>query len=117
MQEIGTLLAKHVCCSHLTRWWQCRLQDRDTLRRNLESDAAPKCLYMSSHFVSKLCQERGGYNYENVRRWMGEKKLRRIGLSHIGGLKDLDKVIVPVHLGNHWVRCCQARGPSSRVTP
>lgn len=59
---------------------------------------------MNSHFVAKLCQEAGGYNYSNVRRWTRPARLRSSGIAHYASVADVDKVIVPVHLGNHWVR-------------
>jgi Ulp1 family protease len=58
---------------------------------------------MNSHFVSKLCFEQGGYDYSKVQRWTSVRRLEAGQLDYFGGIADLDKVIIPVHLGNHWV--------------
>jgi Ulp1 protease family, C-terminal catalytic domain len=84
-------------------------QDRDTAWLHRPELGKPKVLFMSSHFVSKLCQEAGGYDYSKVQRWTTARKLRRINITHYTGIKDVDKIIVPVHLGNHWVRHARAR--------
>lgn len=57
---------------------------------------------MNSHFVAKLCQEAAGYQYKNVARWTRAAKLKSGKLAYTG-IKDLHKIVVPVHLGNHWV--------------
>ena len=62
---------------------------------------------MSCHFMDKLLLYSGNYDYELVRRWTRSNKLKSIGVRHYGGIMDVDKVIIPVHLGNHWV-CCLA---------
>jgi hypothetical protein len=78
-------------------------QDRDAdWFEQPELDRA-KVLYMNSCFITKLCQEVGGYNYSNVQRWTAPRKLRRIGVDRYQGIRDVDKVVIPVHLGNHWV--------------
>ena len=46
----------------------------------------------NSFFFSKLCRERGGYNFKNVRRWT-----RKVSIF------DKDVVFVPINQGNtHW---------------
>lgn len=77
------------------------LQDRDQEWCKVSDSPYPKVLFMNSHFVAKLCQEVGGYQYKNVSRWTRATKLKS-NLAY-SGIADLDKVVVPVHLGNHWV--------------
>ena len=49
----------------------------------------PKCHYMTSYFYTTL--KRGGkFDYSRVRRWIKFD------------LFEFDKVIIPIHLGNHW---------------
>ena len=81
-----------------------RMQDRDSQWLSHPELDKPKVLFMNSHFVTKLCQEGEGFEYSRVQRWTGARKLRRIGITHYQGIRDVDKVVVPVHLGNHWVR-------------
>jgi hypothetical protein len=49
----------------------------------------PKCYLFNSFFYTLLSN--GGYNYSRVQKWT-----RKIDIF------TLDKVFVPVHLGNHW---------------
>jgi sentrin-specific protease 1 len=51
----------------------------------------PRCHYFNTFFYAKLTQ-RGVYTYSTVRRWTKNVDLFA-----------LDKVIIPVHLGVHWV--------------
>lgn len=80
------------------------MQDRDARWCEQPELGKPRVLFMTSHFVTKMCQEAGGYDYAKVQRWTGARKLKRIGAGRYGGIRDVDKVVVPVHLGNHWVR-------------
>lgn len=80
-----------------------RLQDRDTWYLKHPSLCKPKVIFMNSHFTAKLL-ERDEYDYKKVQRWTSTAKLHRVGLEHYAGIKDVDKVVMPVHLGNHWVR-------------
>lgn len=81
------------------------IQDRDAVWFEMPELDRPKVLYMNSCFFTKLCQEAGGYIYSNVQRWTTARKLRQIGVDRYQGIRDVDKVVIPVHLGNHWVRC------------
>ncbi|KAM9983118.1 hypothetical protein ACTFIZ_005714 [Dictyostelium cf. discoideum] len=51
----------------------------------------PKCHFFNTFFYPKLCNDNHTYNYEKVRRWTA-----RINLF------EMDKIIIPIHLGNHW---------------
>lgn len=51
----------------------------------------PKCFVFQSYFLLRLGES--GYSYSNVRRWTKRAKV---------DIFSLDKIIVPVHLGNHW---------------
>jgi hypothetical protein len=42
------------------------LQDRDTEWFEQPELGKAKCLFLTSHFISKLCQESGGYDYSKV---------------------------------------------------
>lgn len=81
------------------------MQDEDTARFHDPKQAYPKVLFRSSHFIDKLCYEGPNgakvYKYDNVRRWT--RKHLKHQLPHYHGLRHLDKMIAPVHLGNHWV--------------
>jgi len=52
----------------------------------------PQCHFFNTFFYSKLDMTNRGYTYSNVRTWT-----RKIDLF------SMDKVIIPVHLGVHWV--------------
>lgn len=86
------------------------LQDRDQEWCKDPDSPYPKTLLMNSHFLAKLCQEADGYQYKNVARWTRASRLKANQLNY-SGIKDLDKVVVPVHLGNHWVRFSPADIP------
>eukprot|EP00892_Ulva_mutabilis_P008029 jgi/Ulvmu1/5599/UM023_0136.1 len=77
------------------------LQDRDQEWCASSDSSHARVLFMNSHFLAKLCQEATGYQYSNVARWTRATRLKSNQLTYTG-IKDLDKVVVPVHLGNHW---------------
>ena len=80
------------------------VQDRDKKWFLDGTEKRSRCLFMNSHFLAKLCQEDGGYDYSKVRRWTADCKRKSLAIDYYGGIEDLDKVVMPVHLGNHWVR-------------
>ena len=49
-------------------------QDRDMARR--KQGLGPKCHFFSSFFLNKLYKDAHEYNYNNVRRWTLEKRLK-----------------------------------------
>ncbi|KAM9963588.1 hypothetical protein ACTFIW_006821 [Dictyostelium discoideum] len=55
------------------------------------NNSFPKCHFFNTFFYPKLCNDNHTYNYEKVRRWTA-----RINLF------EMDKIIIPIHLGNHW---------------
>lgn len=60
--------------------------------RAAKDESLPKVHVFNTFFVSKLLEERGGYNFRNVRRWTRKVKIF-----------EMDVVIVPVNQGNtHW---------------
>jgi len=66
---------------------------RQKRRMTHRPDYHPKCHFFSSFFFTKL-SERNVYNYDNVKRWSKRQKLN---------IFELDKLIVPAHVGlNHW---------------
>jgi Ulp1 family protease len=80
------------------------MQDRDKQWVLEGSDRKrSRCLFMNSHFLAKLCQEPGGYDYSKVKRWTAARKLKSLAVDYYSGIEDLDKLVLPVHLGNHWV--------------
>jgi len=50
--------------------------------------------YFSTFFYPKLYTDKKGYVFENVQRWTGK-------LTY--ALHECDKIVVPIHLGMHWV--------------
>lgn len=52
--------------------------------------AAPKC-HIFNTFFYPLLMDSGKYNYPRVRGWT-----RKVDIF------AMDKVVVPVHMGNHW---------------
>ncbi len=77
------------------------LLERDVRRRGARA-GGPECHLFSSFFATRLYKDGDGYEYERVRRWTAPKKLARGGQPS-GCLLDLDRIIVPVHQGLHWV--------------
>lgn len=52
----------------------------------------PRCLFMTSHFYSKLTQQQGKpFCYRDVVRWLPSN-----------GFDDYDLVLIPVHQQSHW---------------
>ncbi|KAN0022515.1 hypothetical protein ACTFIU_004709 [Dictyostelium citrinum] len=66
------------------------LKIRDAEKKKSGGDF-PKCHFFNTFFYPKLCNDNGTYNYEKVRRWTA-----RVNLF------EMDKIIIPIHLGNHW---------------
>ncbi|KNC49032.1 uncharacterized protein AMSG_04776 [Thecamonas trahens ATCC 50062] len=65
------------------------------LQARADAEAAagvgPRCFFFNSFFYASIYELRCRYNYRKVRRWTKKVDLR-----------DIDKVIFPVHLGTHW---------------
>ncbi|KAK9845918.1 hypothetical protein WJX81_005972 [Elliptochloris bilobata] len=76
------------------------LQDRDTLWRKL-GGGQPTCHFFNSFFINKLYKDARKYSYSNVRRWTSAKRLAGVGQAS-ECILDLERWIIPVHLGNHW---------------
>ena len=54
--------------------------------------ALPRCLFMTSHFYSKLAQQQGKpFCYRDIARWLPSN-----------GFDDYDLVLIPVHHQCHW---------------
>ncbi|EGC34898.1 hypothetical protein DICPUDRAFT_55498 [Dictyostelium purpureum] len=53
----------------------------------------PKCHFFGTFFYTQLCNGPENYDFSKVKRWTNKVDIF-----------SLDKVILPVHLGNHW--CC-----------
>ncbi|CAL8468186.1 g7725 [Coccomyxa elongata] len=75
------------------------LLDRDAERR--EKGLGPRCHFFNSFFLNKLYKDTHTYNYKAVRRWTLPKKLK-LQNQQSESILDVERVIVPVHLGNHW---------------
>mmetsp|Transcript_34926 Transcript_34926/g.76344 ORF Transcript_34926/g.76344 Transcript_34926/m.76344 type:complete len:235 (-) Transcript_34926:134-838(-) len=66
------------------------LQQRE-LHRNPDH---PRVHYFSTFFYQALYTDKKEYRFENVQRWTGNLPY---------ALHDCDKIVVPIHLGMHWV--------------
>ncbi|KAK9901672.1 hypothetical protein WJX75_007814 [Coccomyxa subellipsoidea] len=75
------------------------LLDRDAERR--QAGKGPRCHFFNSFFVNKLYKDTHAYSYKAVQRWTLPKKLKMQN-QQSESILDLERVIVPVHLGNHW---------------
>ena len=62
------------------------LKERESVIEGL-----PKCHFFSTFFYGMLYYNNGRYDYPRVRRWTSKIDLF-----------SFDKVIIPLHLGNHW---------------
>jgi hypothetical protein len=69
------LLAPSVAC----RRWKCSRLTRNSIR------------------IPEICRDKHVYNYDEVRRWTTEKKLKRMGQASASVL-DCDRVVIPVHI-------------------
>ncbi|KAK5582421.1 hypothetical protein RB653_004006 [Dictyostelium firmibasis] len=67
------------------------LKIRDLEKKKNSGGDFPKCHFFNTFFYPKLCNDNHTYNYEKVRRWTA-----RVNLF------EMDKIIIPIHLGNHW---------------
>ena len=80
------------------------LQDRDLAWRR-DGDPGgrrrPRCHFFNTFFYNKLFQDSHKYTY--LERWTRAKKLAKV---HGGKtlFDSCDKIIAPIHKGNHW--CC-----------
>ncbi|KYR00153.1 sentrin/SUMO-specific protease [Tieghemostelium lacteum] len=50
-----------------------------------------KCHFFNTFFYPMLCNNNGTYNYDRVKKWTNSIDIF-----------SLDKIIIPIHLGNHW---------------
>lgn len=75
------------------------LQERD-MRWHKGGKDMPRCWFAPTFFLNKLFLDQG-YSYDSVRRWTMPKKFQLVKLPYTS-IFELDKVILPVHLGNHW---------------
>ncbi len=95
--------------------WNCYVKVinfyMNLLRERCEEQGR-KCYFFSTFFYPLLC-DKGGYNYARVAKWTRRVRSFHLippppGLIYCRGywlqvdLFALDKVVVPVHLGNHW---------------
>eukprot|EP01133_Synstelium_polycarpum_P006709 gene6709-7802_t len=51
----------------------------------------PKCHFFNTFFYQLLCNNNGTYSYQRVKRWTAKVDIF-----------TYDKVLIPVHMGNHW---------------
>lgn len=78
---------------------QC-LQEREV--RGREAGGRPTCHFFNSFWLPALVGPRHDqYNYPKVSRWTSLKKLKRSAQTAACVL-DMERLIVPVHLGMHW---------------
>ena len=76
------------------------LQEREV--RGREAGQQPTCHFFNSFWLPALVSpQHDQYNYPKVSRWTSLKKLRRSAQTAECVL-DLERLIVPVHLGMHW---------------
>lgn len=68
-----------------------------------QAEAWPRVHFLNTFFYP-LLSDKGGYNYARVQKWT-----RRIDLF------AMDRVVVPIHLGNHW--CLAVINLQDRYTP
>ena len=54
-----------------------------------------QCVVISGTSIPKACRDKHVYNYDEVRRWTTEKKLKRMGQASASVL-DCDRVVIPV---------------------
>ena len=70
--------------------------------RGREAGWRPTCHFFNSFFLPALAgTHHNEYNYTKVSRWTSLKKLKRSAQTAECVL-DMDRLIVPVHLGMHW---------------
>ena len=73
-------------CDELINVYMMLMRDRP------RPAALPRCLFMTSHFYSKLTQQQGKpFCYRDVARWLPSN-----------GFDDYDLVLIPVHEQSHW---------------
>eukprot|EP00891_Asterochloris_glomerata_P005549 jgi/Astpho2/5549/e_gw1.00079.275.1_t len=77
------------------------LQERNKARR--EAGIGPDCYFHNTFFVNKLFTALNKYDYKSVRRWTAPKRLKRTFPGEFDSILELDRIIIPVHLGIHWV--------------
>jgi len=86
----------------VVNFWLGMIQERSNNRassRQYPKEHQAKVFIMNTFFWTKLYNN-GVYRYKNVRRWTKKSRLKKLGLETIF---DLDKFLIPVHIGNtHW---------------
>ncbi|KAK9826046.1 hypothetical protein WJX74_007714 [Apatococcus lobatus] len=99
---------RHIACLHSLTWlndevinmYMALLQEREV--RGREVGRRPTCHFFNSFWLPALVgPNHDQYNYPKVSRWTSLKKLRRSAQTAECVL-DLERLIVPVHLGMHW---------------
>ncbi|ETO30865.1 Ulp1 protease family, catalytic domain containing protein [Reticulomyxa filosa] len=76
-------------------------------KRNKMEINRHKCniILMNSFFYAKLVVN--GYDYAAVSRWTKPAQIKKRGFSgNVKTIFDLDKVIFPINMNNHWFCCC-----------
>jgi len=86
----------------VVNFWLGMVQERSNKRASSSQypkEHQAKVFIMNTFFWTKLYNN-GVYTYRNVRRWTKKSRLKKLGLETIF---DLDKFLIPVHIGNtHW---------------
>ena len=67
-------------------------------------DMIPKVYCLGSHFMTRLIELDGEYNYEHVKRWGRKFPKANLVTRDPGGLAALTTLYVPINIGNqHWI--------------
>ena len=61
------------------------------MQRSKSRRFLPRVMIMNTFFMQRLCDQHSGYQYQRVRKWTKDVDVF-----------EFEKIIVPVHLGNHW---------------
>lgn len=85
-------------------FYMSMLQGKDRNQR-LTGQQYPTSHFFSLAFVDKLFLCNGQYTYKHVERWTAPFKFKRVGQMSECVL-DCDKVLMPIHLGNHFTAIC-----------
>lgn len=100
IHDIGTLAPGRWVNDEVVNYYMAMLQDRQMKRIAEGSWKGPRCHFFSSFFLNKLCVDSGRYNYAAVRRWTVPERVMRTHGVH--SILDLDRIILPCHLGTYW---------------
>ncbi|XRB10840.1 JmjC domain-containing protein [Pseudoscourfieldia marina] len=103
-RDLSTLHKRGWLNDEVINCYVALLQDRDLAWRR-DGDPGgrrrPRCHFFNTCFYNKLFQDSHKYTY--LERWTRAKKLAKV---HGGKtlFDSCDKIIAPIHKGNHW--CC-----------